>query len=717
MSSRKPPRPLPGQKSIFQCFKTPNSTPDDSESSSTVPADNSQSFSGDNTKSSPKESTSSPKQFQADHCQNDGYSAGCSLGARFLDIGTIDVTRRLRMSDSMKMSTLISRFEPSRSWVKPKSTHGKSGAARRVPDLVFDTVNYPYLSFAGKKQNIAFRGKTEEKSNFRALINYRAEVDSDLHDHLANSPKHAQYLSPSIQNEFIHICGNQISDSIVHRCQDARYFSILADESADVSNTEQFAFCLRYIERQSSGKHVLHEDFLSFVQTTETTGETLHQLLLDEIHKHNLNPNFIVGQGYDGAGNMSGCHRGVQARFSAEFPNAKYIHCRNHRLNLAICHACRVAFVQSMFTVVGDVLFFITSSPKRLGVYSSHNDDGEALKKFCPTRWSQHSESITAFYTHFKSIVETLTDLQVGMDTKTMSTASSLQKAVLSFDFVVALCCVSGPLDTLNPLTDSMQDPQCDLVKAAQHAKVLHGLLAERRNDIGYFGGLWEKAVALATAHDINVCQPRVAARQQHRNNIAAETPKEYWRLNMFVPFMDHLLSQLHDRLCLSTTRLNAQYLLPTKLRQLSPEMWADIKQEYSPFIDCQAIDTELDVWKRVAADSPIQGLAEAVDETYQLYPNIHVVLKILLTMPVSTASAERSFSSLRRLKTYLRNTMTEERLTGLALMHIHRNHQIDIDQDSDQVKNLSGMVKVSSNIRPPSYLEPSQGLDIGLKR
>ncbi|KAL4219710.1 hypothetical protein ACF0H5_022280 [Mactra antiquata] len=38
-----------------------------------------------------------------------------------------------------------------------------------------------------------------------------------------------------------------------------------------------------------------------------------------------------------------------------------------------------------------------------------------------------------------------------------------------------------------------MQDPQCDLVQAAQHAKVLHGLLAERRNDTGYFGGLGKR--------------------------------------------------------------------------------------------------------------------------------------------------------------------------------------------------------------------------------
>ncbi|KAL4219713.1 hypothetical protein ACF0H5_020127 [Mactra antiquata] len=129
------------------CFKTPNSTPDDSESSSTVPADNSQSFSDDNTKSSAKDSTSSPKLFQADHCQHDGYSAGCSLCAEFLDIGTTEVTRRLRLSDSMKLATLTSRFEPWQGWVKPKSTHCKSGTARRVPDLVFDTENYPYLKY------------------------------------------------------------------------------------------------------------------------------------------------------------------------------------------------------------------------------------------------------------------------------------------------------------------------------------------------------------------------------------------------------------------------------------------------------------------------------------------------------------------------------------------------------------------------------------------
>ena len=50
---------------------------------------------------------------------------------------------------------------------------------------------------------------------------------------------------------------------------------------------------------------------------------------------------------------------------------------------------------------------------------------------------------------------------------------------------------------------------------------------------------------------------------------------------------------------------------------------------------------------------------------------------KIFATLPVSSATAERSFSALKYLKSYLRSTMSEDRLNGLALAYIHR----DLDQ------------------------------------
>jgi len=52
-----------------------------------------------------------------------------------------------------------------------------------------------------------------------------------------------------------------------------------------------------------------------------------------------------------------------------------------------------------------------------------------------------------------------------------------------------------------------------------------------------------------------------------------------------------------------------------------------------------------------------------------------------MATLPVTTCSSERSFSTLRRLKTYLRNTTGEDRLNGLALLNIHRDIKIDATQ------------------------------------
>ena len=60
------------------------------------------------------------------------------------------------------------------------------------------------------------------------------------------------------------------------------------------------------------------------------------------------------------------------------------------------------------------------------------------------------------------------------------------------------------------------------------------------------------------------------------------------------------------------------------------------------------------------------------------LYPNVATVLTNLLTMPVSTATPERSFSTKRRVKTYVRSTMLTKRLSSLALMHAYREMPID---------------------------------------
>ena len=62
------------------------------------------------------------------------------------------------------------------------------------------------------------------------------------------------------------------------------------------------------------------------------------------------------------------------------------------------------------------------------------------------------------------------------------------------------------------------------------------------------------------------------------------------------------------------------------------------------------------------------------------VYPNLRKLLTIFATLPVTTASSERSFSTMRRLKTYLRSTMGEQRLTSLALLSVHQDRPVDKD-------------------------------------
>ena len=55
-------------------------------------------------------------------------------------------------------------------------------------------------------------------------------------------------------------------------------------------------------------------------------------------------------------------------------------------------------------------------------------------------------------------------------------------------------------------------------------------------------------------------------------------------------------------------------------------------------------------------------------------YPNVSIAYRILLTMSVTVASAERSFSKLKLLKFYLRSSMSQERLNDLAILFIEKN-------------------------------------------
>ena len=75
-----------------------------------------------------------------------------------------------------------------------------------------------------------------------------------------------------------------------------------------------------------------------------------------------------------------------------------------------------------------------------------------------------------------------------------------------------------------------------------------------------------------------------------------------------------------------------------------------------------------------------VRSLSQSLkDSQYglSLLPEVCKLCDIYLTIPMTSATAERSFSSMRRLKTYLRQTMSQERLNDCMILHIHK-HRTD---------------------------------------
>lgn len=73
--------------------------------------------------------------------------------------------------------------------------------------------------------------------------------------------------------------------------------------------------------------------------------------------------------------------------------------------------------------------------------------------------------------------------------------------------------------------------------------------------------------------------------------------------------------------------------------------------------------------------------------QMWDMFPTLHKLLKIYWTLPISSATAERSFSVVKRLKTYLRNSMGQERLSSLALIAIEKEFDFNI---SDLIARFS---------------------------
>ena len=120
------------------------------------------------------------------------------------------------------------------------------------------------------KQNLPFRGHQDDvhssnKSNFVELLKLMSQYDPVLGKHYLKEVNDNQwYLSPKIQNKFIHILGNHMKENILDQNQKANYFVIILNSMPDISHTDQMSFICQYAIVEDKEVEVW-ESFLGFI--------------------------------------------------------------------------------------------------------------------------------------------------------------------------------------------------------------------------------------------------------------------------------------------------------------------------------------------------------------------------------------------------------------------------------------------------------------------
>ncbi|XP_071725269.1 uncharacterized protein [Rutidosis leptorrhynchoides] len=156
------------------------------------------------------------------------------------------------------------------------------------------------------KQGLALRRHNESKeslnqSNYLELVKLLADHNEFLKDIMNKAPKNNTLTSSDMQNDIVSAIVVVVIDTTIEDIGD-EFFTLLVDESRDVSNKEQMAIVLRYVNKEGC----IVERFLGIVHVTDTTSLSLKSAVEGFLAKFSLSTSRIRGQGYDGASNMRG---------------------------------------------------------------------------------------------------------------------------------------------------------------------------------------------------------------------------------------------------------------------------------------------------------------------------------------------------------------------------------------------------------------------------
>ena len=457
--------------------------------------------------------------------------------------------------------------------------------------------------------------------------------DEALKKHFTQMAGNAKYTSPTIQNQILGIASTMVVEEIVAEANES-FISVVVDESCDISGKEQLSIVLRYTKDDK-----VNESFTGFVETSSVSAEPISAAILAHLSSIGVNLRKLVAQGYDGASTMAGHVSGVQKRFRKKYPQAIFVHCAAHCLNLVIDDQSRVSIVRSTCDIIRETIRFFRESPKR------RSNLGVNIPLFSPTWWSQKYKSIPIFKANIKLILDALALLMEDASGETRAKVLSLKAALEKPAVTYAICLIERYSAPMEPLARKLQSVGVSVPSVKSLIASLQSVLDQDRVDFNTVASsIYDEACAVVGMKELSV--PRVVGIQVHRDNVEAELASQYYQRSIFLPYIDGLRSSLRERFDDNPSFFALLSILPPN----NPTNINDIESLYS----LDNLVNEVKLWRSSLTPQVNQESLPELFLSAQAYPSVRNVIQIILTLPATTVETERPFSCMRRVKTGL---------------------------------------------------------------
>ena len=132
---------------------------------------------------------------------------------------------------------------------------------------------------------------------------------------------------------------------------------------------------------------------------------------------------------------------------------------------------------------------------------------------------------------------------------ESVADAKSLLSAITSPEFLAALIITNRIFSCTVNITRSLQSQSRDIVDAISSIDVLCDTLQSVRDDVDTYHCRWmDETKKMCEDIGVQLCIPRLGGRQQHRDNVPAGTPDEYYKRNLTIPLLDHVVMEMKSR-------------------------------------------------------------------------------------------------------------------------------------------------------------------------